>query len=81
MRYDDADLLHRIRRRREFRPQIGAALGRKVFEVPAAQAVFVGVFDHQVLFLVRGIDQIDPVNRTALAAARIDHRAVMQLLV
>src|SRR5438477_227671 len=63
MRHDDPDLLNRLRRRRELGPQIGAALGRNVFEVPAAQAVFVGILDDQVLFLVRGIDQIDAANK------------------
>src|SRR5436190_15671201 len=78
MRHDDPDLLNRIRRRRELGPQIGAALGRNVFEIPAAQAVFVGILDDQVLFLVRGIDQIDAVDRAAFAVVRIPHRVVVQ---
>src|SRR5204862_6347291 len=73
MRHDDPDLLNRIRWGREFRPEIGAALGAHVFEIPAGTAVFVGVFADQVFLRVRGVDQIDPVNRGALAVAWILH--------
>src|SRR5580700_2384275 len=59
MRHYDADLLHAVGWRLEFRPVVGARLRRNVLHLAAAHALLLGVIHHQVFLLVDGVDQIN----------------------
>src|SRR6202034_3649000 len=66
MRHHRADLLDAMGGRRKLRPQIGASLRSNVSGITGTDAMSVGVYNDEILFLVRDINEIDTADGVAI---------------